>query len=81
MAQNYRESSRAPSAPAVFEPGLQKKMTKLMLSCQPLVPFPELILRRLQHWASRSPEVGQVGAPEAQLCFSAKSCRPAYCSL
>eukprot|EP00959_Pyramimonas_sp_CCMP1952_P028589 599635-Pyramimonas_sp.AAC.1 len=45
-------------------------MTKLVLSHLPLVPFPELILRRLQYWASRFPEVGQVGAPEAQLCFS-----------
>eukprot|EP00959_Pyramimonas_sp_CCMP1952_P280022 5854384-Pyramimonas_sp.AAC.1 len=70
MAQNYRELSRIPSAPTVFEHGLQEKMTKLVLSHQPLVPFPELILMRLQYWASRFPEVGQVGAPEAQLCFS-----------
>eukprot|EP00959_Pyramimonas_sp_CCMP1952_P157542 3294806-Pyramimonas_sp.AAC.1 len=70
MAQNYRELSRIPSAPTVFETGLQKKMTKLVLSHNPLVPFPELILRRLQYWVSRFPEAGQVGAPEAQLCFS-----------
>eukprot|EP00959_Pyramimonas_sp_CCMP1952_P057381 1197726-Pyramimonas_sp.AAC.1 len=69
MAQNYRELSRIPTAPTVFEHGLQKKMTKLVLSHLPLVPFPELILRRLQCWASRFPEVGQAGAPEAQLLF------------